>query len=47
MGGMRQLGVRRQRGMLELALTPHDVLVLTQQLTLDGEHAIWEPKRLR
>lgn len=32
---------------LELALTSHDLLVWTQQLTLDGEHAICEPKRLR
>lgn len=32
---------------LELALTGHDLLVWTQQLTLDGEHAICEPKRLR
>jgi len=31
----------------ELALTAHDILVWTQQLTLDGEHAIAEPKRLR
>ena len=32
---------------LELALTAHDILVWTQQLLLDGEHAISEPKRLR
>ena len=32
---------------LELALTAHDVLVFTQQLTLDGEHKLCEPKRLR
>jgi hypothetical protein len=32
---------------LELALTAHDILVFTQQLVLDGEHAICEPKRLR
>jgi hypothetical protein len=32
---------------LELALTAHDILVWTQQLTLDGEHAVCEPKRLR
>ena len=31
----------------ELALTAHDILVWTQQLLLDGEHAIAEPKRLR
>ena len=31
----------------ELALTAHDVMVFTQLLTLDGEHAICEPKRLR
>ena len=31
----------------ELALLAHDVLVWTQQLLLDGEHAIAEPKRLR
>ncbi len=31
----------------ELALTAHDVMVWTQQLGLDGEHAIAEPKRLR
>jgi hypothetical protein len=31
----------------ELALTAHDILVWTQQLLLDGEHAISEPKRLR
>lgn len=32
---------------LELALTSHDLLVWTQQLALDGEHAVCEPKRLR
>jgi Transposase DDE domain group 1 len=32
---------------LELALTAHDIMIWTQQLTLDGEHAICEPKRLR
>ena len=32
---------------LELALTAHDVIVWTQLLTLDGEHQICEPKRLR
>lgn len=32
---------------LELALTSHDILVWTQQLLLDGEHRISEPKRLR
>lgn len=32
---------------LELALLAHDILVWTQLLTLDGEHAICEPKRLR
>jgi hypothetical protein len=32
---------------LELALTGHDILVWTQQLILDGEHSICEPKRLR
>jgi hypothetical protein len=32
---------------LELALTAHDVLVHTQQLTLYGEHKLCEPKRLR
>jgi hypothetical protein len=31
----------------ELALTAHDVMVWTQLLTLDGEHSICEPKRLR
>ena len=31
----------------ELALLAHDILVWTQQLTLDGEHATCEPKRLR
>jgi len=31
----------------ELALIAHDILVWTQQLLLDGEHAIAEPKRLR
>jgi hypothetical protein len=30
-----------------LALLAHDILVLTQLLLLDGEHAICEPKRLR
>ncbi len=25
----------------------HDIMTWTQQLTLDGEHAICEPKRLR
>jgi hypothetical protein len=32
---------------LELALLGHDIMVFTQQLTLEGEHAICEPKRLR
>jgi Transposase DDE domain group 1 len=32
---------------LELALTSHDLLIWTQQLTLDGEHQACEPKRLR
>jgi hypothetical protein len=32
---------------LELALLAHDITVWTQQLTLDGEHRIAEPKRLR
>ena len=32
---------------LELAILGHDIIVWTQQLTLDGEHAICEPKRLR
>jgi hypothetical protein len=32
---------------LELALAAHDVMVWTQLLTLDGEHQICEPKRLR
>ncbi len=31
----------------ELALTAHDITTWTQLLTLDGEHAISEPKRLR
>jgi hypothetical protein len=31
----------------ELALTAHDIMVWTQQLLLDGEHRIAEPKRLR
>jgi hypothetical protein len=32
---------------LELALCAHDVMVWTQLLTLDGEHRVCEPKRLR
>jgi hypothetical protein len=32
---------------LELALLAHDIIVFTQLLTLDGEHRICEPKRLR
>ncbi len=32
---------------LELALLAHDITVFTQLLTLDGEHRICEPKRLR
>jgi hypothetical protein len=32
---------------LELALLGHDIMIWTQQLTLAGEHAICEPKRLR
>jgi hypothetical protein len=32
---------------LELALCAHDLTVWTQQLTLDGEHEMCEPKRLR
>ena len=31
----------------ELALLAHDIMVWTQLLTLDGEHAASEPKRLR
>jgi hypothetical protein len=31
----------------QLAILAHDIMVWTQQLTLDGEHAICEPKRLR
>jgi len=31
----------------ELALVGHDIMVWTQQLTLDGEHRVCEPKRLR
>lgn len=31
----------------ELALTAHDIIAWTQQLALDGEHAVSEPKRLR
>ncbi len=31
----------------ELALLAHDIMTWTQQLLLDGEHAISEPKRLR
>jgi hypothetical protein len=34
-------------GWLELALLAHDITVWTQQLCLDGTHAICEPKRLR
>ena len=32
---------------LELALAAHDITVWTQLLTLDAEHQICEPKRLR
>ena len=32
---------------LELALVGHDIMIWTQKLTLEGEHAICEPKRLR
>jgi hypothetical protein len=32
---------------LELALCAHDIVVWTQLLTLDGEHRLCEPKRLR
>jgi Transposase DDE domain group 1 len=32
---------------LELALAAHDVMIWTQLLTLDGEHQMCEPKRLR
>jgi hypothetical protein len=31
----------------ELALLAHDIMIWTQLLALDGEHAICEPKRLR
>ncbi len=31
----------------ELALLAHDIMVWTQLLTLDGEHTVSEPKRLR
>ena len=31
----------------ELALIAHDIIVWTQLLSLDGEHRICEPKRLR
>jgi hypothetical protein len=32
---------------LELALLGHDIMIWTQALTLEGEHVICEPKRLR
>src|SRR5207244_2376152 len=32
---------------LELALLAHDIMLFTQLLTLDGEHRLCEPKRLR
>jgi Transposase DDE domain group 1 len=32
---------------LELAMLAHDITIWTQNLTLDGEHAACEPKRLR
>jgi hypothetical protein len=32
---------------LELTLLGHDIMIWTQGLTLEGEHAICEPKRLR
>jgi DDE family transposase len=32
---------------LELAILAHNITIWTQQLTLDGEHRICEPKRLR
>ena len=32
---------------LELSLLGHDIMIWTQALTLEGEHAICEPKRLR
>jgi hypothetical protein len=32
---------------LELSLLGHDIMIWTQGLTLEGEHAICEPKRLR
>jgi hypothetical protein len=32
---------------LELAMLAHDIMIWTQELTLEGEHAICEPKRLR
>jgi hypothetical protein len=34
-------------GASRLALLAHDIMVWTQQLALDGEHKISEPKRLR
>ena len=38
---------RANAAWFELALTAHDITVWTQLLTLDGEHKISEPKRLR
>jgi hypothetical protein len=32
---------------LELALAAHDIMVWTQVLTLENEHQLCEPKRLR
>ena len=38
---------RANAAWFELALLAHDIMVWTQLLTLDGEHAVSEPKRLR
>ena len=38
---------RANAAWFELSLLAHDIMVLTQLLTLDGEHAVSEPKRLR
>lgn len=52
---LKQAGARRlpfhaftaNAAWFELALLAHDIMVWTQLLTLDGEHALSEPKRLR
>ena len=46
-GDLRFQSFQANAAWFELSLLAHDIMVWTQQLLLDGEHKISEPKRLR